>query len=41
MDAHNKWIESEPQHRGYPNGHKSEGIGPDSSRPQRGDIDVK
>jgi hypothetical protein len=40
-DALNIWIESEPQHRGKPSGRESKGVGSDSSRPQRGDIDVK
>jgi hypothetical protein len=41
LGAQKKWIESDPQRRGDPNGHDGKGVGSDSSRPQRGDIDVK
>jgi hypothetical protein len=41
LGAHNIWIDAEPQRRSSPGGHESEGGGSDSSRPQRGDIDIK
>jgi hypothetical protein len=41
LDALKIWVESEPQHRGNPNGQESKGIGTYGARPQRGNINVE
>jgi hypothetical protein len=41
LKAMNIRIDGQPQRRGEPNGHESEQVGPNGSRPQRGNIDVK
>ena len=40
-NAHNVGIDDDPQRRGKRGAQESEGVGPDSSWPQRGDVDVK
>jgi hypothetical protein len=40
LNAHNIWINGDPQCQGKRSGQESEGIGPDGSPPQRRDINV-